>query len=378
MKLTVKKDDLLKTLNHVQSVVERRNAVPILSNAKLSADKQGKLTITTTDMDMAVRDTLAATVETAGETTVPAHTLFEIIRKVENNVDVVFSRNKKDNSNIDLKVGNSEFSLPCLPAEDFPNFEVNEASHSFTINSEVLKTLFAKTRHAISNEETRYYLNGVYLHALENEEGLPVIRTVATDGHRLAKAEATQPEGADSMPGIIVPKKAVSEVIKLLEDYVGDVNVGVSTNRITFSFGDVTLHSKLIDGKYPDYNRVIPKDNDKELIVSRDALARAIDLVISVSSDKTRAVRLNISADKISVYASSEMNANAKGEQEIDAKYSANDNVTIGFNSRYVLDSLGAIDGANVRMKISSGSNAVIAQDEKENNCMYILMPMQV
>lgn len=377
MKFIVKKDDLLKTLNHVQSVVEKRNAVPILSNVKIEADKDNNLTLTTTDMDISIHDKMSAQVKQAGSVTVPAHTLFEIIRKVNENVDVELTKDKKDNSNVDLKVGSSEFTIPCLPVEEFPNFEVSQSTHSFTIHSEVLKTLFSKTKHAISNEETRYYLNGVYLHPT-TDEGTPMLRTVATDGHRLARAQTIQPEGCQDMPGIIVPKKTVGELVKLLEEYVGEVHVALSQNKITFIMGEITLSSKLIDGKFPDYDRVIPKNNDKTLEVSRDKLARAIDLVISITNDKTRAVRLNIQPSKILVNASSEMNGNAKGEQEISANYSSNENLSIGFNSRYVLDSLSAIEGDTVKLSLSNNLGAVVAQDAKEGNCLYILMPMQV
>ncbi len=378
MKFIVKKDDLLRTLNHVQSVVERRNAVPILANVKIEADKDsGILTLTTTDMDISIHDKLAAQVKQAGAITVPAHTLFEIIRKVSENVDVELTKDKKDNSNVELKVGNSEFTLPCLPVEEFPNFEVSQSTHSFNIHSEVLRTLFSKTKHAISTEETRYYLNGVYLHPT-TDEGTPVLRAVATDGHRLARAQTIQPEGCQDMPGIIVPKKTVGELVKLLEEYVGEVQISLSQNKITYTLGEITLSSKLIDGKFPDYDRVIPKNNDKTLEISRDKLARSIDLVISITNDKTRAVRLNIEPSRVVVNATSEMNGNAKGEQEIDATYSSNENISIGFNSRYVLDSLSAIDGETVKLSLSNGLGAVIAQDSKENNCMYILMPMQV
>ncbi len=378
MKFIVKKDDLLKTLNHVQSVVERRNAVPILANVRIDADKEGKLTLTTTDMDIAIQDKMTAQVKQAGAITVPAHTLFEIIRKVSENVDVELTKDKKDSSNVDLKVGSSEFTLPCLPVEEFPNFgEVGQGTHNFSIHSAVLKTLFSKTRHAISNEETRYYLNGVYLHPT-TDEGTPVLRAVATDGHRLARAQTIQPEGCQDMPGIIVPKKTVGELVKLLEEYVGEVHISLSQNKIVYILGDITLSSKLIDGKFPDYDRVIPKNNDKTLEVSRDRLARSIDLVISITNDKTRAVRLNIEPSKVVVNATSEMNGNAKGAQEIDANYSSNENLSIGFNSKYVLDSLSAIEGDTVKLTLSNNLGAVIAQDTKENNCLYILMPMQV
>jgi len=378
MKLVISNKDLLKALNHVQSVVERRNAIPILSNVKIDASESGEVTLTTTDMDISVKDLTNAKVERPGSTTVPAHMLYEIIRKVSGDSDVVFDKKDAENSTIELTVGKSEFNLPCLPTTDFPNFEIGEYDNTFTMNSEILKTLLTKTRHAISNEETRYYLNGVYFHPATDENGTPQLRCVATDGHRLAWAQTAQPEGCQDMPGVIIPKKTVGEVIKLLEDYVGDVKFSLSHNKATLQIGTSTLHTKLIDGKFPDYNRVIPENNDKTMEVSREKLARSIDLVISVSSDRTRAVKFNIDSSKLMISASSEMNGNAKGAEEIEAKYDSNDNVIIGFNSKYVLDSLAAIDGDTVKMTLSDSMGAVIAQDPKEANCKYILMPMQI
>lgn len=377
MKFVILNKLLIKALNHVQSVVERRNAIPILANVKIEVSKDG-ITLTTTDMDISIKDTVDATVTKAGSTTVPAHMLYEIIRKLPDNLEVKFNKPKDDSSNVDLTIGSSEFLLPCLPIDEFPNFEIGEYTHSFQINSEVLKVLFSKTRHAVSTEETRYYLNGVYFHAATDENGVPQLRAVATDGHRLAWAQSIQPEGCQDMPGIIIPRKTVGEIVKLLEDYVGDVKISISSNKITFQVGSSILHSKLIDGKFPDYNRVIPKGNDKSVEVSRDSLARSIDLVISVSNDRTRAVKFNIEPSKLTVSATSEVNGNAKGAQEMDAEYDSEEKLVIGFNSKYVLDSLSVIEGDKVRLSLSNNLGAVIAQDAQEANCKYILMPMQI
>lgn len=378
MKVVVKSDQLLKALSHVQSVVERRNTIPILSNVKIECDKSGFLSLTTTDMDISIKDQVIANITEEGSITVPAYTLYEIVRKIDANIDVTLSCSAENTSVCELKINNSEFNLPCLPVADFPSFEINKPTHSFKINSEICKALFNKTRHAISNDETRYYLNGVYMHATNSEDGSPVLRVVATDSHRLARAQTLQPEGCSDMPGVIVPKKTVGEVIKLLEDYAGEVEIGISQNKVTFQIGTTVLNSKLIEGKFPDYDRVIPKNNDKSLEVSRDNLLRSIDLVISVSSDKTRAVRFNIEPSKLIVHASSELNGNARGNQELAVNYNAKDPITIGFNSRYVLESLSAIDGDTVKVSFSNNTSAVIAQDPQENSFIYILMPMQV
>jgi DNA polymerase-3 subunit beta len=329
-------------------------------------------------MDISITDRIKADVTDAGATTVPAHVLFDIVRKIENDSDVNLSQKKSDSSNVLLKVRTSEFTIPSLPIAEFPSFEINKATHKFNIHSEMLKVLLTKTRHAVSNDETRYYLNGIYMHATTSDDGIPVLRTVATDGHRLARAQTIQPEGCSDMPAIIIPKKTVGEIIKLLEDFAGDVEISVSQNKITFNIGTTVLNSKLIDGKFPDYDRVIPKNNDKTLEVPKESLARSIDLVISISNDKTRAVKFNIESSKIVVCATSELNGNAKGMQEIEAKFNSKEPISIGFNAKYVLDSLSAIDGNTVKVSLANNLSAVIAQDPQEVNCMYILMPMQV
>jgi DNA polymerase-3 subunit beta len=275
-------------------------------------------------------------------------------------------------------MGNSEFNLPMLPADEFPSFAIGKTTNKFTIHSEVLKTLLSKTRHAISTDETRYYLNGIYLHPAAAEDGTPVLRAVATDGHRLARAQSILPAGCEEMMGIILPKKTVNEIIKLLESFVGEVDVALSDKKLALKAGSIEFYSKLIDGKYPDYDRVIPKNNDKYLEVSRDNLLRSIDLVISISNDRTRAVKFNIEPSKLTVQATSEINGNAKGVQELPVNYNSKEQISIDFNSRYVLDSLNVIDGETVKVALSNGSCAVVAQDANENNCIYILMPMQV
>lgn len=378
MKVIVKSENLLKALSHVQSVVERRNAVPILSNVKIECADDGLLSLTTTDTDISIKDQIEATIVESGSITVPAATLYDIVRKLGAGIEISITSTGEDASTCEFKVNNSEFNLPCLPVIDFPNFEINKSTHVFKIASEIFKALFNKTRHAISIDETRYYLNGVYMHPTIVEDGSTVLRVVATDSHRLARAQTLLPAGCEEMPGVIIPKKTVGEVVKLLEDFVGELEVGISQKKITFHIGATILNSKLIEGKFPDYDRVIPKSNDKTLEVSRADLTRAIDLVISVSNDKTRAVRFNIEPSIMSVYASSEMNGNARGIQEIKVTSTSLEPTTIGFNSRYVMDALSAIEGDTVKISFSNSVSAIIAQDPQESSFIYILMPMQV
>ncbi len=375
MKIIVKKSNLFKALNHVQSIVEKRNAIPILANVKIEA-KDNQLTFTTTDMDISITDLIEAEVEQPYSTTVPVLTLFEIVKKIPEDAEITFEASADNINQILVKFNSSKFTLPCLPIDEFPNFELSNTTHSFKIQSKTLRSLLSKTRHAVSTEETRYYLNGIYFHSVESN-GSQVLRAVSTDGHRLAKADTTIPEGAEDMPGIIIPKKTVNELIKLLEDFSGEANVSLSANKAVFEIGSSKLISKLIDGKFPDYNRVIPTQNDKQLEVSLTDLTKSIELVIAVSSDRTRAVKLDIEKSKVVLSASSEMNGNASGSQIISANYDY-EPISIGFNSKYVLDSLSSIEGDTVRFMLSSSSGAVIALDSADDRNLYILMPMQV
>lgn len=378
MEFSAKRDDLSKVLGHVQSIVEKRAAIPVLANVKITANADNTIELLATDMDICIEDRIGASVKSPICTTIPASTLYEIVRKIPDNADVKFVMESKSDDNIKIQVGSSEFSLPTIKHEEFPSFEDAANTMRFKISSEILRTLLAKTRHAISNEETRYYLNGIYLHAVISDDGIPQLRAVATDGHRLSLAQTMQPEGADGMPGIIIPKKAVAEVIKLLDSFIGEVDVALCANKIIFYIGSSIITSKLIDGKFPDYERVIPKNNDKNLKVSKKGLADAIELVISVSNDRTKAVKFAVNADKLVITATSEMNGNAKGEQDVAIEFDSTEVISIGFNSRYVLDALSAIDGDTVKMTLSGNLGAVIAHDMEDDNFIYILMPMQV
>lgn len=359
----------------MQAIVERKHTIAILANVKMECEGD-TVTLTATDMDISVREVLSVVGNpSSGAITVPVHTLHEIVRKLPDGSQISFTSSGDKQSQVEIIVGLSRFTLPCLDAEEFPNFEVSKSISHFNIDSNILRTLLNKTKHAISYEETRYYLTGTYLHIVETAGGF-VLRAVATDTHRLAQAETMLPNGAESMPGIIIPRKTSFELIRLLEGHNGDVHVEISANKATFVLGSTTLTSKLVDGKFPDYTAVIPSNNDKKLEVPARDLARAIDLVISVSADKTRAVRLKIEESKLTICANSEANGNASGSEVLDADYTSVP-VKVGFNSRYILDALSAIDGDKVRFSMGDEGGAVIVQDPEDTSCLHILMPMQ-
>lgn len=377
MKVVVERGDLLNALEYIDGVVEKRHAIPILANIKVEALDNSFITLTATDLDLAITAQVTAQVLQNGTTTIPARSLFEITRRLMDGANMVLAIDPEiDADLVTIEAGEARFTLPCLSADEFPNFEIGQTQHAFTINADILKTLFTKTRHAIANEEARYYLNGVYLHPAESS-GVPVLRAVATDGHRLARTDTALPTGASDMQGVIIPKKTVFELIKLLEDAVGDVTVALSNNRIVLSVADFKLASKLIEGKYPDYTQVLPANNNKFLEISPRELAKSIDLVISISPDKTRAVRINLQDANVTIASSSELNSGTTGVQKIDARYTS-DPLSIGFNAKYILDSLAAMEGDTARFSFSTSMGAVLAHDATDANSEFLLMPLQI
>src|SRR5271156_956447 len=296
MKVTVERTELLRSLGHVHRVVERRNTIPILANVLLHADRT-KLSLKATDLDVEVTDTIAAEVGPGGSTTVPAHMFFDIVRKLPEGAQIVLE-SSGDRAALAIRAGRSRFTLQTLPESDFPDLAPGEMTHKFTLKAADLKRLIDKTQFAISTEETRYYLNGIYLHAAGSAKA-PTLRAVATDGHRLAQVDLPLPKGATGMPGVIVPRKGVGEVLRLIEDNEAEVAIELWQGKIRFTIGNVVLTSKLIDGTFPDYGRVIPQNNDKELIVDKKDFEAAVDRVSTISSERGRAVKLALSAGKL-------------------------------------------------------------------------------
>src|SRR6202158_4290156 len=272
MKVTVERAALLRSLGHVHRVVERRNTIPILANVLIRAD-EAKLALKATDLDLEVIETIPAEVGPAGATTVPAHMFYDIVRKLPEGTQILLEASG-DRASLALRAGRSRFSLQTLPESDFPDLAAGEMTHKFALAAKDLKRLIDKTQFAISTEETRYYLNGIYLHTAGTAKAA-TLRAVATDGHRLAQVELPLPEGAAGMPGIIVPRKTVGEVQRLIEGNEAEIIVDLSQGKIRFTIADAVLTSKLIDGTFPDYARVIPVGNDKELTVDKKEFEQA-------------------------------------------------------------------------------------------------------
>jgi len=371
MKVTIERNALLKTLSHVQSVVERRNTIPILSNVLMEAEGNS-VALTATDLDISIVEHTNAMVETAGSTTVPAHTLFDIVRKLPDGSEV--SLTLEEGERLLVTAGRSRFTLACLDREDFPVMSESDLPHRFELASEELKRLVDKARFAISTEETRYYLNGIYLHVADSDDGTR-LRAVATDGHRLAQVEQELPDGAAGMPGIIIPRKTVGEVRKLIDEIEGKVSISLSDTQIRFGFEGAVITSKLIDGTFPDYSRVIPQGNDKQLEMDCRLFAESVDRVSTISSDKTRSVKLSLSNDLLTLSVNSPDSGTAR--EELAASYSADD-IDIGFNSRYLLDILAQIEGENVEVMLADPSAPTVLKDVMDEAVLYVLMPMRV
>lgn len=372
MKIIIERAALLKALGHVQSVVERRGTIPILSNVKIEAAAD-VLYLTATDMDIAVVERASATVSEPGHTTVPAQTFYEIVRKLPEGSQVEIAR-VPDASKLVIRAGSSRFSLATLPVEDFPVMTEGDLPYSFRITATECNALIDKTKFAVSTEETRYYLNGIYLHAAENQ-GIGVLRSVATDGHRLARIEVALPAGAAGMPGVIIPRKTIGEIKRLTEDGVTHVDISLSESKIRFTCGNAVLVSKLIDGTFPDYERVIPSGNDKIMEVDGKAFTKAVDRVSTIASEKTRGIRLAIAQGKLTL--SSDSPEHGTATEEVDVNYAA-DPVEIGFNSRYLLDMMSQIEGDIVQFVLADSTAPALVRDTADVSALYVVMPMRV
>jgi DNA polymerase III subunit beta len=373
MKINVERGAFLKALSHVQSVVERRNTIPILSNVMIEAAK-GELKLTATDLDIEIVEAIPADVLRNGSATAPAHMLYDIMRKLPDGAQVQAELLTAEGGRLSVSAGTSRFELACLPKEDFPQMAAGALPHRFRLAADELKRLIDKTRFAISSEETRFYLNGIYLHA-SKEGKSKTLRAAATDGHRLARYELEMPDGAGDIPGVIVPRKTVTELRRLLDDAEGAIEISLSDTKIQFTFSGLELTSKLIDGTFPDYQRVIPAGNDKVLSVESKEFAQSVDRVSTISADKARAVKLNIGKDKVTLSVVNPESGTAT--EELGATYSAAA-IEIGFNARYLLDITGQMEGKEVRFLLSDAGSPTIIEDIEDSRTLYVLMPMRV
>jgi len=369
MQFTIDRNSLLKPLGHIYSVVERRNTIPILSNVLIETNSS-KISLTATDMDMDIVEVTGCIVSQQGKTTLSAHTLYDIVRKLPDGAEIKI---ELLDLNVEVSAGKSKFILPTLPVDDYPIMTEIEKGNEFALQSVDILNLIDNTKFAISSEETRYYLNGIYLHVPEDNKDK--LRAVATDGHRLAQAEIPVPDGAQSIPGIIIPRKAVGEIRKLAEGTEQEVKVIVSKTKAKFIFPSSILTTKLIDGSFPDYQRVIPKENLNKLVVANADFSKAVDRVSTVSMEKSRAIKLSLYKNLLSLNVNSHDLGNAFEELEIDYD---SQNLEIGFNSKYLLDISSQIQGKNIEILLSDSASPALITYPFQDVFIFVLMPMRV
>ncbi len=379
MKFTINSTVLVKVLDNVQGVIDKRNITPILSNVRLQVNgaKGGQLVVNATDMDLDIVEILDVNVVEEGSTTVLATTLLQIAKNLPANSTMEISLN---NDQLHIKSGKFKGSLGCLPVEDFPIIKTNDLPNTFNLNKSILKQAIEKTRFAISTDEARYFLNGIYIHTTQNTAGENVLRVVATDGHKLSMFESKFENAKILEVGIIVPKKAVDELYKLL-DKVEDKEVGISTSatKISFKFNNIVFTSKLIDGSFPNYIKVIPENNSNILEVPTSELSNALNLIAVFSDDKLKSIKLEIKDNKCTINAHQNLQA---GEQEIDVLNKAED-IAIAFNVKYLKEIVDLVKTKNLRIKLASSNHPAIVErieedKSQETTDLFVIMPMRV
>ncbi|MEJ0022337.1 MAG: DNA polymerase III subunit beta [Alphaproteobacteria bacterium] len=372
MRFSIERAALLKALNHVQSVVERRNTIPILSNVLISAQDDG-VRFTATDLDIEISEAAPALVERAGATSAPAHTLYEFVRRLPDGAQIKLDL-AGDDPRLLVWAGKARLQVPILPPADFPLMPVDSLATRFETKPQDLSRLIDKTRFAISTEETRYYLNGIYFHTVANGSGA-VLRGVATDGYRLALADVEAPDGSQGMPGVIVPRKTIQELRRLLEDCKDPVEVAVSEQKIRFALGEAVLTSKLIDGSFPEYARIIPKANNRIMKIGNKEFAAAVDRVATVSAERSRSVKLALEGDRLTLTVN---NPDAGlATEDLVADY-ASDPIEIGFNAKYLLDVAGQIQGEEAQFEFADSGSPTLVRDISDEHALFVLMPLRV
>ncbi len=373
MELTVQKNPFLKALSHGQSIVEKRTTIPVLSHVLLSATHAG-LTLTSTDLDMALVETVPAQVRIAGRICVSAHLLHDIIKKFPDlPIDIEINQ---ETQQLSLKAGRSHFNLPGLAPEDFPEITSSILTHHFDINTNDFRYMIDHTKFAMSSDETRYHLNGIYFHPFE-EDGMK-LRAVASDLHRLACVSISAPEGSADMPPMIIGRKAITEIRKLLDEAQEQVKVGLSDSRFELSVqggqNRMSFSTRLVDGQFPEYQQTLTSDIERTVKVNTRALADAADRVSTVITDRDRILRINLENQHAKLSAvSQELGA---AQEEIDVESTSSDPIQICFNVRYVLDVAGLIKDEEMNLHFTSPETPIIIRPANTNSEAYVIMPL--
>ena len=375
MDFRVNSTELAKALSHIHGIVEVRHTLPILSNIIILAE-ENRLSFSSTNLDIFCSDSISAQINKNGTTSVSASTFYEIVKRLPSGSDIQITLSEEDSTLI-IKCGRSKFNLTTMSPEDFPKISSDDLSTKFVLSATELKRMIDKTKFAISNEETRYYLNGIFFHRTQ-KDSIDILRAVATDGHRLAQYDIPLPNGANEMNGIIIPKKTIQELRRVLDDASGDINIELNENKVKFAFNDIQITSKVIDGTFPDYTKVIPTSNDKIIITKNDELKNSIERVSAVAINeevKSKAIKIFFESNKLLLNVDSTSRGSAV--EEIDISYEQ-DKVEIGFNSRYLIDICNEIDGEKITLKLLDSTSPAIILDESDENLFFVLMPMRI
>ena len=365
MKLSIGREALLKPLQAVIGVVERRQTMPILSNVLLSA-RDGRLSVTATDLEVELVATIELDVDSAGDVTVPGRKLLDICRALPESADITLSQSGEK---MTVRSGRSKFTLATLPAAEFPTVEEISADTPIDLPQIKLEELLEKTHFAMAQQDVRYYLNGLLI-----ETGGRYLRSVATDGHRLALCEVEMEGGALPDKQVIVPRKGVLELQRLLSGE-GDLCLALGTNHIRIQLDGIRFTSKLIDGRFPEYDRVIPKNPTNELIADRDLLKSAMHRTAILSNEKYRGIRLMLGDSGLKLQAHNPEQEEA--EEDIELEYRGEE-IEIGFNVNYLLDALGAVEGEEVSMAFVDANSSCLIREPGNDTRKYVVMPMRL
>ena len=371
MKFKIVRSNFFKTLSHLQGIVDKKNSLPILSNILIEA-KGNKLTLSSTDMDISIIEQIDCNVIEDGSTTINSQILYDIVRKIDDNSEIEIISN--DGKLLTLRADGSRFSLACLPKEDFPIIDQNNSGITIKINSKIIFKLIDKTKFAISNEETRYFLNGLYFN-ITKEQNQSIVTLVGTDGHRLAKFSHSIKENIDHVSGVIIPKKTIYELSKLLSEKNQDVLISISSNKIVFTIGDIIFISKLIDGSFPDYKRVIPENNSNILKINRETLLSAVDRVSTIANEKSPVIKFKLLQNVLNLNTIN--NESSTASEDLKVNYNGDD-IEIGFNSKYIMDIVNNLEDEDISINLKDNSSPIIALENSNSNLVYVLMPMRV
>ncbi len=371
MKFQISKDVIYKSISHLQGIVDKKNTLPVLSNILIEA-KNNSLILSSTDMDISIVEKLNCNILEDGATTINSQIFYDIVRKLDDNAEIEIISN--DGKLLTLRASGSRFSLACLPKEDFPIIDQSSGGTNLKINSKVLYKLIDKTKFAISNEETRYFLNGLYFNVF-NEDTKTEVTLVGTDGHRLAKFSHQIDQKIDQISGVIIPKKTIYELSKLLSDLDEEIEIIISSNKIIFLINNLVFVSKLIDGSFPDYKRVIPTENNNIVEINREKLLSAVDRVSTIANEKSPVIKFKLIKNILNLNTIN--NENSTATEDLSLDYDG-DEFEIGFNSKYIMDIVNNLEDEIISLNFKDESSPILAKEKSNSKLTYVLMPMRV